>query len=172
MPIYLAETISRPGGRCAGIYYFNVGDGILSDQGTDPAEIEKNRTKAFRMEGLLPKDEDILAAMTPNPERVFNVRTNKDGSFYKGTLSAEDDDYRRLSARAIDRAEDHLRNIRSGSCQAAPAQIDKGGLPCQYCDYKRICLFDNRLDGDKVRRFKKMKPEEVLTQLALDEGER
>lgn len=169
LPIYLAASLRRREGKSAGVYYFPLSEGILSTQATDPGGVAAQRRKAFRMEGLLPEDPNLLEAMSPDFFQVLKVRVSASGAPVKGTLTAGDGDYRRIAGWALHQAAEHVKRIRSGECRAAPARMEQSN-PCQYCDYREACLFDDRLDADKVRTLKPLSGEEVLLRLATQDA--
>lgn len=170
LPVYLAAAQKQSGRMSAGVYYFTLSEGILSTQSTDPNAIEAERRKNFRMDGLLPDNIGLLRAMSPNFTDVIKARTTASGEFYKGTVTASERDFNNLTRCAIRRAGEHVDSIRSGSCAAAPARLDVTD-PCLYCDYKPICLFDDRLDAKRIRKFKPIPAEEVLELLRDEEEE-
>ena len=57
--------------------------------------------------------------------------------------------------------------IRAGITRVSPAVLRQQN-PCQYCDWRAVCMFDDRLDSRCVRRFETMKADEVLERLKLD----
>ena len=65
---------------------------------------------------------------------------------------------------ALRRAEEHLSRIRSGECAAAPARMEQSN-PCTWCDWHKICLFDDRLDGSRARRLKSLQPDEAMLKI-------
>ena len=77
-------------------------------------------------------------------------------------------DFDALNARALKKAGEHLDAIRAGLAQVAPATLRQQNA-CQYCDWRPICLFDERLDGGCVRRFETIRADEVLERLKLEE---
>lgn len=170
LPVYLAAAMKRRGGESAGVYYFTLDEGILSTQSADPNAVEAERRKAFRMEGLLPGDPEVLEAMSPNFSDVVKARVTASGELYKGTLTADAGDYRAVARCALKRAEAHLAKIQSGICEASPARFEQSN-PCQWCDYRAICLFDDRLDAGRVRKFKNLPPDEVLLMMKQESGE-
>lgn len=168
LPVYLAAAQKRRGSQSAGVYYFTLSEGILSTQSTDPNAVETERKKAFRMEGLLPESLDLLGAMSPNFPEVIKAKVTTAGTLYKGTVTASERDFNNLTKCAIRRASEHLDGIRSGECKAAPARFEQSD-PCKFCDYKSVCLFDDRLDAKRIRKYKSIPAEEVLELLREDE---
>ena len=89
------------------------------------------------------------------------------------TVTADQDDYRRLTQCALRRAAGHLEAIRSGECAPAPSSVERQGLPCDWCKLKSACLFNDELDAAtlRLRRRKRLKPREVLELLRQEEEE-
>lgn len=168
LPVYLAAAQKRRGGQSAGVYYFTLSEGILSTQATDPISIESERRKAFRMEGLLPESVELLQAMSPDFTEVVKAKVTTAGTLYKGTVTANERDFNNLTRCALRRAGEHLNSIRAGECKAAPARFEQSD-PCKFCDYKSVCLFDDRLDARRIRKFKPIPAEEVLEMLREEE---
>ena len=167
LPVYLAAAQRRWGGLSAGVYYFTLDEGILATQTVDPAAVDAQRRKAFRMEGLLPDSPDLLKAMSPDVENVLKLRLTAAGTPYKGAVLASERDFANLTRCALRRAAEHLERIRSGVCAPAPARIDQS-TPCKTCDARLICQFDDRLDAQNIRKYKPIGGEEVLERLRAE----
>ena len=164
LPVYLAAAQRRRDALSAGVYYFTLDEGIVDLQSSDPGAVEAERRKRFRMEGLMPSDPELLKALSPVPAEVLKLRTTASGAPYKGSVTAEESDYRALTECALRRAEEHLSRIRSGECAAAPARMEQSN-PCTWCDWHKICLFDDRLDGARARRLKSLQPDEAMLKI-------
>lgn len=168
LPVYLGSEMRRKNARSAGVYYFALEDGVVNTQATDPAAVEKERAKQFRMTGLLPADRELIEAQTPEPEKVFNARFTDSGSLYANVARAGDADFERIVRHAQKKAAEEIGQIRSGEVRVHP--VNYGGREaCKYCDYAAACLFDKKLDAGKVRRLPNLKWEEVLEKLALED---
>ena len=171
LPVYLAVAQKRRNRRSAGVYYFTLSEGILSTQVTDAQAVEAERRKAFRMDGLLPDSREVLEAMSPNFDQVLNARVSKTtGELYKGTVVASEADFNNLTRCAIRRAGEHVDSIGSGECAVSPARMELSD-PCRFCDYRAICQFDDRLDSQRIRKYKPIPAEEVLERLREESGE-
>ena len=169
LPVYLGAAMKQKRARSAGVYYFALDEGVVNTQSTDPHQVEKERQSRFRMTGLLPADEELLRAQTPNPDRVFSGRFTGDGKMFANVPCADDVNFKRLVRHAIDMAQRHLDAIRGGEAAVSPARFD-GRDACTICDYRAACLFDSRLDSAKVRRLKNIKWTDVLEKIALEQG--
>ena len=167
LPVYLAAAIKKRREQSAGVYYFGLDEGILATQSTDPGEVEKDRRKSFRLNGLAPDDVALLEAQSPNFTQVLNVRVNSGGGLYKGTLATDANGFRALMKQTLSKAGEHLDAIRAGIARISPATLRQQN-PCRYCDWRAVCMFDDRLDGRCVRRFETIKADEVLERLKLE----
>ena len=167
LPVYLAAAMKRRGELSAGVYYFNLDEGILTLQTTDPNAVEKQRRGAFRMNGLTVDDPEVLAAQSPSFPEVLNVRVTRDGALYKGSLATDQKGFAALTAHTLRMAGAHLDAIREGRADIAPASY-RLSTPCAWCDWRPACLFDARLDAPAVRRFATIKGDEVLEKVILE----
>lgn len=166
--VYLAAAMKKTGGQSAGAYYFRVSDPVLATDETEPAAVEALRDEKMRLRGLLPADEQRIRAMAEDPEKVFAVKRNKDGSLRRGALQLDDDQLDRLIRHTLSEATRILSEIRGGETAIRPARMGTMDS-CTYCRYRPICQRDARIPGGEARKYQKLKPEEVLQRL---EGER
>lgn len=164
LPAYLAAAMKKRGKNSAGVYYFNLDEGILALQTTDKNEVEKKRRSQFRLSGIVPEDLEVLKAISPAFPEVLNARATKEGTLYKGTLATDANGFRAIMNRALEKAGEHLDAIRTGVADIAPVSF-RQRTPCAWCDWRSVCLFDNRMDAACVRRFKTMKGEAVMEAL-------
>lgn len=167
---YLAAAMRRRGEEGAGVYYFKIDEGIVSDQSVNADDIEKKRHAATKLTGLTTSDPEIIAAMSPVPEDVISIRINKNGSISRTSAVADPHGMRLLIGRVLGNAAHHVDGIRAGFAAATPARTKKLD-PCKYCDYKRSCLFDEVLDARKVRRVEELSNAEVMDRLRAAEAE-
>lgn len=170
LPVYLGAALKRRNARSAGVYFFPLEEGVVNTQSTDPAQVEKERAKEYRMSGLLPEDMALVEAQSPNPEQVFHARFTNAGGFYSEVARADDKNFDRLIRHTVKMAEKQLAAIRDGEASVSPVNFDRRD-GCAFCDYRAACLFDPRLDSAKVRRLKNYKWNEVFEKLALEDGE-
>ena len=168
LPVYLGAAMKQKKARSAGVYYFALDEGVVNTQATDPSLVEKERQNRFRMNGLLPADEELLRAQTPNPGQVFSARLTGEGKLFANVPCADDVNFKRLVRHAIDMAQKHLNAIRSGEVSVSPASFD-GREACAFCQDRAACLFDSRLNGACVRKYKNIKWNEVFEKIALEQ---
>ena len=169
LPVYLAAAMKKRREQSAGVYYFGLDEGILATQSTDPGEVDRARRDGFKLTGLAPDDVALLEAQSPNYPEVLNVRVTRGGELYKGALATDANGFRALVRRSLQKAAEHLDGIREGLAQAAPARYRQQN-PCQYCDWKGVCLFDERMDARRVRRFQPMRGDEAMERIKMEDG--
>ena len=168
LPVYLAAALRQRRERSAGVYYFALDEGIFATQSTDPHEVEKARRDSFRLSGLAPDDRDLLRALSPDFESVMKVRINRDGSLAKGTLATDEHGFEALIAHAMKKAGEHLDGIRGGDAAVSPARHRQKN-PCDWCDWRSVCLLDERMDASCLRRFRTLRAEAVMERLKLEQ---
>ena len=83
----------------------------------------------------------------------------------QGAAVATQQDFLRLTNRALDMARNHVVDIRKGLCAASPVETE-GRSPCAWCDWRASCLFDPNVSPEQVRRPQPMRSDEVLMRLA------
>ena len=159
--VYLAAAMRRRDDTGAGVYYFRIEEGIITDQSTDPADIEEKRRKSMKLKGVTLADKGVIDAMTTDTGDVINVKINKDGSISKTSQAVERDVIDLMIARTLENAAKHVDHIRSGRAAPAPARTKRSN-PCTYCDFRSACHFDDAMDAARVRRFEDMTNDEVI----------
>ena len=162
--VYLAAAMKRRGDAGAGVYYFRIEEGIISDQSTDIGVIDEKRRRAMKLSGITLAEKQVIDAMNTDSGDVINIRINQDGSISRTSPALERDAIDLIMERTLDNAARHIDGIRSGRAAAAPARTKKSD-PCRFCDFRSACHFDDELDAARVRRFEDMSNEEVIEKL-------
>ncbi len=132
------------------------------------AELEREQTKAMRMNGLLLSDEQVLRAMEPEVQGVFiPVKLKKDGTPDRYSSVATLAQFGELGHRAEKLLSDMAQTLRDGDVDARPFVTAKND-PCRYCDYRAVCGHETE---DRVREPRFDSKDAVLAALAQQEGE-
>lgn len=169
--VYLAAAMRRRDGAGAGVYYFRIEEGILTDQSTDPMDIEEKRRRAMKLKGVTLAEKAVIDAMNTDCGDVINVKINKDGSISKTSQAVERDVIDLMIARTLKNAADDVDAIRGGRAAPSPARTKRSN-PCTYCDFRSACHFDDAMDAARVRRFEDMSNDEVIGMLRRDAEEK
>ena len=168
LPVYLGAALKQKKARSAGVYFFPLDEGVVNTQSTDKSRVEKERAGQFRMQGLLPEDMTLIQAQTPNVEQVFKARLTAAGGLYSDVPRADDKNFHRLIRHTLKMAQKQIASIRAGEAAVAPASFDKRDA-CAFCDYRAACLFDSKIDCNKIRKLHNYKWNEVLEKIALED---
>ncbi len=169
LPVYLGAAMKKTGARSAGMYYFALDEGMVDSQSTNPVEIERERAKQFRMDGLLPRDMELISAQSPDPTGVLGARFKNGGEMYSNVPCADDHEFAHLVHHALKMARRQIDAIRGGEAAVSPVSFD-GREACAWCKLRAACLFDAKLDGKRQRRMKGMKWSEALEHIVLEDG--
>ena len=101
---------------------------------------------------------DILRRMdrtlTEGSSSVLPVALNKDGTLRKNAQAADGETFRVLQAFARMKAEELGCRIMEGETAAEPVR-DGEGSACDWCPYRGICGFDERLEGFRYRQMRR-----------------
>lgn len=159
--VYLAAAMQRTGGLSAGAYYFRIADPLLVTDERSPEKVDKLRSDKMRLRGLLPEDMARVRAMAADPEAVFAIKLNNDGSVRGDAPQVNDEELAALIDHVLGEAERIVGEIRSGRTDIAPALSPKTN-GCQFCRYKAICQKDAKLPGGDARRIPGLKNADVL----------
>lgn len=143
----------------AGAFYFPVTNPISKiDKIKEREKIDEIVEKAIKMDGIVANEDFIIRAF--DSENDGNNKNNIINTSKKNLLSEED--IMKLLNHINKNLEKTIRNIVEGNIKVEPIiQKEKQYTGCDFCNYKNICLFEERL-GDKYRIVKKYSKEEIL----------
>ena len=173
--VYMNEALKRaeklhPGKEAvsAAMLYYHVDDPVV--EGTvkmSPEEVNGKVREALRMKGVINSDGDILEALDTTKSAKSDCVTldydSKGG--LKSTTNALNSEQMKL-----------LSDYASYSLKAMGAKIKKGEIPvnpyasgnvdaCEYCAYKDVCGFDEKIPGYTKRNLSKDKDVDYLDKI-------
>ncbi len=130
----------------AGAFYFHISEpsvdaGTLSENRDSQAfkdKLEDEIRKSFMMDGAMVSDPDVVDAIAGDDLRIVPLRSGK--NLYTPTEFA---DFQNQVNLKIDKM---CQELIGGNISISPLKI-KENTACKYCDYKGICMFDNRMEG-------------------------
>jgi ATP-dependent helicase/nuclease subunit B len=130
----------------AGAFYFHISEpsidmGALSDDRQSQSfkdKLEDEILKSFMMDGAMVSDPDVLEAIAGDDNRIVPLRSGK--NLYTSTEFAD------LQTQVNTKIDKMCRELLEGNISISPLKI-KENAACKYCDYKGICMFDNRMEG-------------------------
>ncbi len=150
----------------AGILYYPASAPILKlPRHSSDEEIEKERTKQFKMNGLLLRDDEILTAMESDLEgKYIPVKRTKEG--FSSSSVATLSQFGRLKGHIEKLLKNMGEEINNGEIELNPFK-DTVVNSCRYCEMKAICGYEP--GRGKARGFKRMSNEDFWN--TLEEGE-
>lgn len=157
----------------AGMFYYSIQDPMLEKKNGETKEEKEERVKKeLKLKGLVNRDDGIVdyfdAAFTDS-STVIPVQKKKDGSFSARSNVVSTSDMKELIQYAQKRIADYGREILHGNVEALPYQMgDQTG--CDYCEYRSVCGFDEKIEGFSYRRLPKEEKEELWNRIHEQTG--
>lgn len=159
----------------AGVLYFHVHNPILNvSSKISVEEAETSIFKEFKMRGLLLADSSVVRQMDTELDTGFSkmlpIAINKDESFRSGSSVVSREEWDVLRQFVRKKIRQIGSDITAGKLAIEPYQLgDK--TPCQYCDYKSFCQFDQAIEGNQYRKLRKCDTDEVWQQLRKEDSD-
>ena len=172
---YLDATCQNEDFMPAGVLYFNLIDPVIkSSNNLTEEEIEKEIRKKFKMQGLILADVDIVKGMDKKLEKGASDRVpaylDKDGNLSKSKSSAVTKvqfEYLQKYMKKI--IKQIAEEIFSGNIELKPYyNLKNKKTPCEYCEYKPICNFNQNGCKNEYRYIENNNKEFVLEQIRND----
>lgn len=178
LPVYLNAALELEGRKQrkpvvpAGVFYYRMHDPIV-DKEKDALAVEEKILKELKLDGLMSADETVLEHLqhgVSGNSSLFPFGRNKDGSLSKlsKVLTPEEFtlflDYTKAKEREL------KERMAAGDTAAAPYELGTQ-TACDYCDYRAVCGFDNRLKGCEPRSLEKYSRDEVMEKIREKLGE-
>ena len=160
----------------AGMLYFYVHNPIIrANEMLEINELEKEIFKQFKMKGLLLDDQNVLQLMDDHlvigessKSDIVSVNFLKSGDISKTSKVASEHDFQMLRKHVHHVYEKAGNEIMSGETMINPYKM-KNRIPCTFCSYKSVCMFDQALEENDYRILQPKKANEVL-QIIKGEG--
>ncbi len=162
---YLDAVSKQENAQPAGVLYFNLNEPIESSSKNETAEeIEKKIRKEFKMAGLVLADVRVFRMMDKNLKQGYSeiipVSVLKGDEIGKKSSVATKEQFQILQKYIIKTIKDISKDILSGKIEIKPYYKNKK-VPCEYCKYKSICMFDKNKFGNEYNYVPKLPKEQV-----------
>jgi len=160
-----------------GAYYFCIDDPMVDGDEISAEDCENEIFRQLSLKGYIIEDSDIIINMdsdiqTNKKSDIIPVSFNKDGSTSRSSKTLTVKEFKALINKTDEVARDLAEKILEGNIDILPYRKDSGNkTPCQYCEFTGVCQFDPSVDGSSYRRIKKLKKEEVLSEIMNEGGE-
>lgn len=162
----------------AGVFYYNTKDPILNKEDVkNPENPQEEILKKLKMDGICSAEPEILQKLDKNlaagksvESFAVPVKYTAKGTFSSNSKVANQEEFAIMMDYVQDKAKKIGREILKGNTSVNPFERQKENA-CEYCPYKEVCGFDEKLPGYGYRRLENYKSEE-LWRLMKDEMER
>lgn len=150
----------------AAILYYHMKDPLIEAGGGDP---ETLRLKELKLNGLVSSREEILkhldTTLKPGDKsRMLPVEIKKDGTLSARSKAVGEGQFAVLNTYAGEKAIRIGREILEGHVEINPYKR-RGKTACDYCSYRSVCGFDERLPGCTYRQLAEMNDDDIWTEL-------
>ena len=151
----------------AGIFYFSLLEQMIkADKKISDDEIEEMIKKNFRMKGLILADVKIIKmndnTLTSGSSKMVPAAITASGTVNeKWTNGVNKEEFKVLQDYIDITIKQIAREIFSGKIDLNPYN-KKGKTPCEYCEYKTICGFNPRQNGNKYNYIDKKTKDDII----------
>ena len=151
----------------AGIFYFSLLEQIIkADKKISDDEIEDMIKKNFRMKGLILADVKIIKmndnTLVSGSSKMVPAAITASGSVNeKWTNGVNKEEFKILQDYIDITIKQIAKEIFSGKIDLKPYN-KKGKTLCEYCEYRTICGFNPRLNGNKYNYIDKKSKDDII----------
>lgn len=155
----------------AGVFYYRLNDPLVEKKVVgEKEEIWQKVLKELKVDGVMNlKDETLehLDHCQAGESAVIPVKYNKNGSLSKNSKVASEQEFEVMMRHALGKVFKVHQKILSGEVAAFPYRR-KQESGCDYCAYRHICGFDQKIPGYKYRDIFEMTQSEVIAAMEAD----
>ena len=155
----------------AGVFYYRLNDPLVEKKVVgEEEEIWQKVLKELKVDGVMNlKDETLehLDHCQAGESAVIPVKYNKNGSLSKNSKVASEQEFEVMMRHALGKVLKVHQKILSGEVAAFPYRR-KQESGCDYCAYRHICGFDQKIPGYKYRDIFEMTQSEVIAAMEAD----
>ena len=159
----------------AAMLYYHVSDPLIraEDDRMNEEDINEKIRESLRMNGIVNGREDIIKRLDEtfgDRSEVIPVERKKDGSLSSRSGTLSDDELQVLSKYVTKKIKTLGSQILQGEIGKEPyAYGTETG--CDYCAYRSVCGFNERIPGYEKKRLHDMTKEEALQKMQQEEQE-
>lgn len=165
----------------AGVFYYNTKDPILNKEDVKNQENPQEEIlKKLKMDGICSSEPEILQKLDKNlavgksvESFAVPVKYTAKGTFSSNSKVANQKEFAIMMEYVQDKAKKIGREILKGNTSVNPFEWKKENA-CEYCPYKEICGFDEKLPGYEYRKLEKDKLSNLwcLMEEEMERGEK
>lgn len=149
----------------AGIFYYDIKNPVIKNETSEPYN---EILKELKPSGLVNSNIEIVDALDRDAREkgssdVIPVIYTKNGISKKSSV-ATTEEFRVLTDYVYNKTGELGNSIMEGCISKNPYRKNnsQGDNPCTFCDYKSVCRFDIKLNGNDYRRLDDIAKDEVI----------
>ena len=159
----------------AGMFYFHVADPFLEREKYS----EDAMKKEFRPDGIFNNSIGAVTALDVSlkaengglkpseTSKLIFAETDKEGQLKANSKGIHEEGFETLTEYVYHKLEQEAAEILAGETEAKPYRYKKA-TPCEYCNFKNVCGFDNRLPEFSYRELKEKTKEELWAEFGKE----
>lgn len=150
----------------AGIFYYQMKDPMVAKE-LDEKKLEEAILKELKLDGLVNSADDVIEHLDRGligSSLVVPAARNKDSSLSKTSRTATTEEFRVMADYASGSISKIKKEIRQGKVSVSPYEYG-GKTGCDFCRYKNICGFDEKIEGYEYRRLTKLMQSEAIEKM-------
>ena len=151
----------------AGVFYFSLLEQMVqADKKISDAEIEKIIQKNFKMKGLILADVKVIKmndkTLSSGASTIVPAAISSSGNIIeKWTSGVTKEEFKILQDYIDVTIKEISKEIMSGNIELKPYNKN-GQTPCKYCNYKSICGFNTKQNGNKYNYIDKHTKDDII----------
>lgn len=153
------------------MFYYHIDEPVISsDKELSDEEIEKQMLKELKVAGVMNSSTEVVKGLDSALDKasvkslVIPAATDKDSELSQNRHLLSEEDLDVITGFADLSIKETGREIIKGHMLLNPV-LYKDTDACEYCRYREICRFDERIDGYSKRKLPKVSPEEALQEM-------
>lgn len=149
----------------AGLFYYQMKDPIVAK--VEENKVEDSILKELRLDGIVNSDEEVIKHLDKElsgNSLVVPIGKNKDNSLSKSSKAFPEEDFETISQFVKKSVKQIEGEMQDGKIEANPYMMGMS-TGCDYCQFKGVCRFDEKIEGCEYRKLGKLSDEEVLEKM-------
>lgn len=149
----------------AGLFYYQMKDPIIDK--VEEEKWEETVLSKLRLDGIVNADEEVINHLDKKftgSSLAIPVGKNKNGSLSKASKAFSETDFAIISQYVDKEVRKIEERMQEGEIDVAPYEMGTSH-GCDFCQFKGVCHFDEKIEGCAYRKLRKLSDEEVLRKM-------
>lgn len=152
----------------AGFLYLQVHNPMIpADETLSQEKLEEEILKSYKMQGYVVDRPNVVEQMDTEMETsspIIPATFKKDGTFRKGSKVLDTEDLQMMRKFVRTKHQQAGNAMLVGDTRVYPYKL-KDRMPCQYCEYRSICQFDESDPNQNYRSYELFNEEQSLEKM-------